>query len=108
MSVLERAPNIVVVCATILIGLAISGIVVLIALGRSTEEFTHIVTVVLNGLAVFSGAGALLYAGASAKTGHVVEQKLNGELDARIIKAVGDAMLQHDVTMMKGTTGDGT
>lgn len=105
MDVLGKAPNLVVVCATVLIGLAIAGVILLIALGRSTEEFAHIVQVVLTGLGVVSGTGAWLYAGASAKSGHNVEERLNGQLDGRIAEAVQIALLKHDAVLKGGSDG---
>lgn len=92
MGVFSKAPNIVVVCVTILIGLAITGVVVLLAIGRSADELTHIINVVFQGLGVLAGSGAFLYASASAKSGHNVEKKLNGELDARIENAIEEKM----------------
>lgn len=93
MKVLSKAPNVVVVCATIIVVCAIAGVTILIALGRNADEVTHIINIILNGLAVFASGGALLYAGAGAKSGEVVEKRLNGELDARIRKSVHQALM---------------
>jgi len=92
MQVFSKAPNVVVVCATVIVGLTIAGVILLIALGRSSEELTHLVQYILQSLGAVSGGGALLYAAASAKSGENVEKELNGRFDARVRTAVMRAL----------------
>lgn len=92
MDVFRRASNVVVVCVTILIGLALAGVIVLAALGRNSDMVEHLITTVLNGLGVVAGTGAWLYASAGANTSKNVEKQLNGNLDKRI----ADALAQHE------------
>lgn len=105
---LEKAPNIVVVCATLLIIAAMTAVTVLIALGRSSSELEHLITTILNGLGVIAGTGAFLYAGASARTSHNVEKELNGNLDERVAKSVHAALVLHETLGHGGNNGPTT
>lgn len=96
MNVLQKAPNVVVVCVTVLVGLAIAGEIVLAATGKPATDFTQLINNILTGLSVVGGGGALLYAGASARSAHNTEQQLNGSLDKRISDAIQTALSAHD------------
>lgn len=96
MTVLQKAPNIVVACATILIVTAISGVVVLVALGKNPGEVEHLIGVIMQGIAVLAGSGAFIYAGAAARSASNAEGQLNGNLDKKIQESIKTALIAHD------------
>lgn len=95
MNVLQKAPNVIVVCVTLIILAVIIGSTVLIATNHDPSQIQKVLPTVLSGLAALSGAGAWLYAGASAKSGENVEKQMNGTLDAKIADAVTAAIGAH-------------
>lgn len=97
MNVLQKAPNIVVVCATIIVCVALGGVVILIALGRNTNNLTAVIDTLLQGAGVLVGSGAFLYAGAAARSSSNAEGQLNGALDKKIQNALHTALMAHDV-----------
>jgi hypothetical protein len=81
---------------TILIGLAIACVTILVVTGHNTSELDNLITNILAGLSVLGGGGAFLYASASAKSAHNVEEQTNGTLDTKISSAIKSALLEHD------------
>lgn len=95
MNVLSKAPNVIVVCVTLVIVSVIIGTTILIATNHDPSQLQKILPTVLSGLAAVSGAGAWLYAGASAQSGTNVEKQMNGTLDKKIGDAVSAAISAH-------------
>lgn len=95
MSVLSKAPNVIVVCVTLIIVSVIVASTVLIVTNHDPSQIQKILPTVLSGLAALSGAGAFLYAGASAQSGSNVEKQMNGTLDKKIGDAVSSAISAH-------------
>lgn len=95
MNVLQKAPNVIVVCVTLIIVSVIVASTVLIVTNHDPSQIQKILPTVLSGLAALSGAGAFLYAGASAQSGNNVEKQLNGTLDKKIGDAVTAAISAH-------------
>lgn len=98
MGVLQKAPNVIVVCVTLIVISVILGSTILIATNHDPSQLQKILPTILSGLAALSGAGAWLYAGASATSGNNVEKQMNGTLDAKITNAVATAMTAHAQT----------
>lgn len=97
MTVLQKAPNVVVVCATVLVGVTIVCVAALIALGKNPGQVETIVATLLQGAGVLVGSGAFLYAGAAARSSSNAESQLNGALDAKIRTAITETLLAHDI-----------
>ena len=104
MNVLQKAPNVIVACVTVIIVSVIVGSTVLIATNHDPSQLQKILPTVLSGLAALSGAGAWLYAGASAQSGTNVEKQMNGTLDKKIGDAVTSAMTAHSLTSHQPVT----
>lgn len=104
MNVLSKAPNVIVVCVTLILMAVIVGSTVLIATNHDPSQLQKILPTVLSGLAALSGAGAWLYAGASAQSGTNVEKQLNGTLDKKIGDAVTTALQAHSLTSHQPVT----
>jgi hypothetical protein len=97
MSVLQKAPNVVVACATIIASLSIVCVALLIALGKDPTEIQHILGTLLNGVAALAGGGAFIYAAASARSSDNVEKQLNGPLNDKLHQTIHAALLAHDI-----------
>lgn len=94
---LQKAPNVVIVCLTAVIIAAIGVTGWLVTTGHSASEVKDILGTVLGGLSTVAAGGAWLYASASAKSGDNVEKQLNGNLDARMAVMLQKALLTHDI-----------
>jgi hypothetical protein len=94
-NVLQKAPNVIVVCVTVIVVSVIVGTTVLIATNHDPSQLQKILPTILSGLATLTGAGAWLYAGASAKSGDNVEKQMNGTLNTKIAQAISVAMYEH-------------
>jgi hypothetical protein len=97
MNVLQKAPNIVVACVTTIILATIAGVVLLTITGHSTTDFSYLIGNILSGLGVLGSGGAFLYASASARSAHNVEEQTNGTMDERISNGIQRALLAHDI-----------
>lgn len=104
MSVLQKAPNVIIVCVTLIIVSVIIGTTLLIATNHDPSQLQKILPTVLSGLAALSGAGAWLYAGASAQSGTNVEKQMNGSLDKKIGDAITTALSAHAQTSHQAVT----
>lgn len=92
---LQKAPNIIVVCVTGVILAVIASITILIVTNHDPSSVEKLLPTVLSGLAALAGAGSWLYAASSAKSGDNVEKQMNGTLDAKIAGAITTAMDAH-------------
>ena len=104
MSVLQKAPNVIVVCVTVIVLAVILGSTALIITNHDPSQLQKIIPTILSGLATLAGAGAWLYAGASAQSGTNVERQMNGTLDKKIGDAVTSAMTAHALTSHQPVT----
>lgn len=90
MSLLSKAPNVVVVCTTVVLTVSLGCITLLLAIGKDPHQVMSFIGLLLNGAGVLLGSGAFLYAGAAAKASDQTNNTLNGNLDSRISSAVQD------------------
>jgi len=88
MNVLTKAPNLVVACVTIVLVAVIVAVTVLSVSHANTQDLFRLISMVFSGAGLLTGTGAFLYSSAAAKSGSTTEQRLNGELDARIQNAI--------------------
>jgi hypothetical protein len=120
---MKQAPNtVILVCATVIILALIGSVVGLSIYDKDTENLFRMLNILLNTLGFLSGTGALLYAGAAARssakteestarvveqTEHVAETLANGDLDVRIQTAVRRAIQTYGVTSIEGGDSHG-
>lgn len=74
----------------------IAGVVILNVSGAGTTDFWRLLNLLGNLAGVLAGTGSLVYAGAAARNSQAAVQQTNGNLDARIEKAIGQALTHHD------------
>ena len=108
-NVVKKAPSaVLLICGTVVVVAIIGAGTALSLYGKDTEALIRVINTLMNALGILTGTGALLYAGAAAKSSAKVEEKTsNGELDARIEDAVKIALQQYGVTSVEGGDAHG-
>lgn len=74
----------------------LAGMVILNVSGAGTTDFWRLLNLLGNLAGVLAGTGSLVYAGAAARNSQAAVQQTNGNLDARIQQAIGQALTHHD------------
>lgn len=74
----------------------LGALVTLSVSGADTTQFWRLLNVAGNLAGILAGTGSVVYAGAAARNSQAAVQQTNGNLDARIQKAIGQALVHHD------------
>lgn len=106
--IVKNAPNpILWVCGTVVLVTVIAAFVVFGVTNSDATEFRAFLNILLNVVSVVFAGGAMVTAGAAAKSSATAAEQTNGALDSRIREAVKAANQDYGVTSVEGGNASG-